>query len=246
MSIELQKALEERIRILEEENRVLKAEIEFLRKRLEELKELVKKLDIKKTSKNSSKPQSQDIGGVNRTKSLRELSKLSTGGQRGHEGSTLESTTNPDAIVMHKLESCEKCGKDLSEELAIQISSYQTLDIPKVKPIWTEHQGFKTTCSCGHCNQALLSNLGVIYGPEVRALISYLSVEHYIPYGRIAQILKDQYEFKMSEGTIDNILKKMGEQVTPIYDQIKKEVQKSDVIGSDEIGFRVNEEPHRV
>lgn len=229
------KLLLERFGVLMEENQVL-------HKRIEELEEQIKKLSTKKTSKNSSNPPSQDKGKVERTQSLRKSSGLSSGGQPGHKGSTLELTSKPDVIVKHKSENCQKCGKELSDKAGRLSKFYQVVDIPEMKPIWTEHQDIETKCDCGHRNREELPGRGVNYGARVKAFISYLSVQHYTPVRRIAEILEEIYGLKMSEGTIVNILKEVGNQSTPIYEQLRKEVEKSEVVGSDETGFRVNGE----
>lgn len=235
------------IKLLKEENGILKEQIQVLHKRIEALEEQIKKLATKKTSKNSSNPPSQDKGGIKRTRSLRERSGRASGGQRGHEGSTLECTVNPDFVVAHNPEHCEKCGNELLSKSGVETSHYQTIDIPEIKPIFTEHQAFEKVCSCGHCNRESLPYQGVIvYGPRIKALISYYSIEQYMPYARIAHTLKVVYGIKISEGSIDNILKTMGDQATSLYEEIRKEVEKSGVIGSDETGFRVNGKLHWV
>lgn len=136
----------------------------------------------------------------------------------------------------------QKCGKDLSDKGGILSKFYQVLDIPEMKSTWAEHQVFETKCDCGHCNREELPGRGVNYGPRVKAFISYLSVQHYTPVRRITEILEEIYGLKMSEGTIVNILKEVGNQSMPIYEQLRKEVQKSEVVGSDETDFRVNGE----
>jgi transposase len=77
---------------------------------INQLKELVKKLEeqINKNSKNSSKPPSTD--GFNKPRSLRKKGLKPNGGQKGHEGHTLNQVDNPDKIVTHNPIICKKCG----------------------------------------------------------------------------------------------------------------------------------------
>lgn len=70
--------------------------------------------------------------------------------------------------------------------------------------------------------------------------MSCLSVEHYMPYSRISQLLKESFGLKISEGTIDSMLKKMGQRSTQVHENIRKKVERNGVVGSDETGFRVN------
>lgn len=60
-----------------------------------------------------------------------------------------------------------------------------------------------------------------MYSPKLQTLVVYLSVVQYIPYNRIAEIVKDIFMVStFSEGSIKNILKKNKEKGTPIYDSI--------------------------
>jgi hypothetical protein len=54
------------------------------------------------------------------------------------------------------------------------------------------------------------------------ALITYLNVEHALPYERLSQITRDLLGFAISEGTIDNKLAQMQEQAKGIVERIKK------------------------
>src|SRR5215210_7993802 len=74
------------------------------------------------------------------------------------------------------------------------------------------------------------------YGPSVCALISYLSVYHYIPYHRMTALLKDLFALPISEGSIDNLLERSTERALPMYNTIQQKVQQSAVVGSDETG----------
>ncbi|MEL7072386.1 MAG: DUF6444 domain-containing protein, partial [Cyanobacteria bacterium J06581_3] len=56
----------------------------------------------KKNSRNSSKPPSGD-GFGKRTKSLRKKSERNSGGQRGHQGSTLEWREQVDEVVTYAI-----------------------------------------------------------------------------------------------------------------------------------------------
>lgn len=77
-------------RVVELDNLVveLRAEIVCLRAEVKSLKEEIHFLKNGKNSKNSSTPPSHDLGRSN-GKSLREVGNKKSGGQKGHEGSTL-------------------------------------------------------------------------------------------------------------------------------------------------------------
>ena len=48
-----------------------------------------------------------------KSKSLCEKTGRRPGGQKGHEGTTLEMTSSPNEIIDHYPEYCECCGKDI-------------------------------------------------------------------------------------------------------------------------------------
>lgn len=167
-----EKTLIERNLILEEENRFLKKEGQFLRKRLEELDTLIMKWTKKKTSKNISRTKSQHIDDeIDSTSSMRQSNDPSSESQDGFEEDVI-----PNAMGENKQALCEKCGKDLSDELSTQIGAYQIfniLDIPKVSPNGAERHGLGTICICGHRNSKILPRRAVVYGREVKGYINY-------------------------------------------------------------------------
>src|SRR5947209_12513942 len=71
------------------------------------------------------------------------------------------------------------------------------------------------------------------------ALITYLNVEHALPYERLNQITQDLLGFAISEGTIANKLAHMQRQAQGIIQTIKHHVVEAAWIGSDETGTRV-------
>ena len=87
----------EHIAILEAENAELRQLVTSLEEKVLLLLERQQQRSVKKDSGNSSLPPSSDIG--RKTRSLREKSERSIGGQRGHRGKTLEMTATPDQII---------------------------------------------------------------------------------------------------------------------------------------------------
>lgn len=231
--------LQSKVQRLEDEKKMLLAEIKSLRLRL-------KSHEVRKTSHNSSNPPSHDFAKNIRKKSLRNKSGLPSGGQPGHLGRTLERKENPDKVESQCPSHCERCGKSLQGQKPLCATSYQVVDIPKEAAFWTEYRSVKVRCGCGCVNSKSLGHKGVIYGPRVKALISYLSIRQYLSHARISEFLNETYSLRISEGTIANILNEQGKLVAPWYEYIRKVVTQSNVVGSDETGFRVNGKLHWV
>jgi transposase len=199
-----------------------------------------------RNSKMSSTSPSQDINRSN-VHSLRPKSGRKSGGQKGHEGHTLSMSATPDIIIDHLPERCT-CGCSLEKVLSTGQTRRQVVDIPPVKPKYTEHRSQHKVCPC--CGQV---NIGVYpsevnawlqYGSNVKSIISYMSVYQYLPYKRMVSFFKDMFSLSLSEGSIDNILEEMSQKSEAAYDVIRKRIARSEVVGSDETGCRVNGKKH--
>lgn len=194
-----------------------------------------------KNSGNSSLPPSSDI--VPRTKSLRKPSGKKNGGQPGHEGSTLKFSTSPDLMEDIVPEACVACGADLSARPGTLAACREVIDIPPVRSVITRYNVFQKVCTCGVCTQSLFPegvNAPVSYGQGVESLVAYLSVRQLIPYGRLVEILRDNYGLDLSQGTIANILKRFTTKASTGHQQIKQNLLSSAVVGSDETGGKID------
>lgn len=201
------------------------------------------KYEKPKNSSNSSIPPSQDENRPVRG-SLREKSGLKPGGQKGHKGSTLQMNVTPDKTEKLVSDFCQRCGNDLRDVLPDFVSKRQVVDLPEIKPIYTEYQCFSRKCSCGH-EQVPAYPDHVInhiqYGSSVEAAVGYYSVYQYLPYKRMSELFSHFYNLPISEGTIGNMLERLGQRVQTIYESIQAAVAESKIaVGGDESGARVS------
>ena len=197
----------------------------------------------KKNSRNSSIPPSKDENRPPKTKSLRWASGKKPGGQKGHEGNTLQMVATPDEVIEYHPSFCNSCGNDIASFTSLERGVRQVVDIPPIKPIYTEHRIFSKQCSCGHVTcSSYPSNVNapISYGNNVAAQIAYLHSRQYLPMGRMAEYFNSVYNLPMSQGTICNILERFATNATAAYELIKKEVELSAVVGADETGMKVN------
>lgn len=225
-----------------------KMKIAALEKENTELKERLSQYEKpEKDSHNSSVPPSQEppkAKAIRRTKSLRKKSGKKTGGQPGHKGHTLECTEEPDEIITHEACFCQHCGKSLDGVPIKKVLKTQIIDIetPTVKTV--EHQYFEKVCSCGHHNKMQAPNCRISYGKNLRAMVVYLVHVQCLSIQRVAETISDFFHRKISEGTVNNILKEVGKKASYAYEEIRKRVEKSSVVGADETGASVNKELH--
>lgn len=217
-----------------------------------ENKKLMERLSgYEKTDKdnhNSNIPSSQEsikAKTVCCTSSLRHKSTLKYGGQPGHPGTTLEIRSSPDLIEHHMCEYCVHCGKTLNQIEAVLSGCSQVVDIPPVRPQVREPRCYTKTCTCGHINHALFPkgcSTRISYEINIQSIIGYLSHVQCISFERICETLKDLFGLHLSQGTVKNILARIGEKANALYEQIRKRIQYSEVVGADEMGEFINGE----
>ena len=199
-----------------------------------------------KNSSNSSVPPSQEsiaARELRRTKSLRKPSGKPSGGQPGHKGSTLQSVCTPDRIIKHEPAYCKCCGRPLDGIESRKIRKTQIVDIKFVVET-TEEQYYEKVCQCGCVNNCDAPNCRIKYGDNIRALVSYLNVVQCIPFKRIAELISDLCGQRISEGTVQNILKGNSAKSDKAYDEIRKRIECAPVVGADETGAAVGKQLH--
>jgi len=237
------KKIRELERIIEEQQKIIEKQKEIIT----ELTERVKKLErsLKLNSNNSGKPPSSDgLKKQPRVQSLREKSDKKPGGQPGHRGSTLLQVEAPDLIEQHKISCCPHCKIDLTDEPVIDICKKQIFDIPEIKrPFVTEHQ--LEIKHCPRCKKRVpakgdrRAKAPVQYGPNTKAVVSYLNIHNLIPENRVAQIMNDLFGMPISVATVENFSKTCATNVEQVVEHIEEDLKVTPVKGADESGLRV-------
>jgi len=174
---------------------------------------------LSKNSHNSSKPPSSD-GLSKKPKSLRQASGRKSGGQKGHEGSTLERVGVPDVVVQHPLpEVCEQCGATLVVAQAVLADERrQVFDLPRTRYEVTEHRVLEVRCACGKWHRSQFPDSvpnSVQYGPAIKAAAVYLTQYQLLPMERTTQLLDDLYGLRLSPGTVHTSIAQAAEVLAP-------------------------------
>jgi transposase len=196
----------------------------------------------KKNSLNSSVPPSKDENRPKKTNSLRQASGKRPGGQPGHEGSTLKMTSMPDSVIEHRPLFCNGCGLGLHGHADL-VNRRQVVDIPPVKPIYTEHRVYRAACTCGHQTTSAFPagvDAPISYGHHTQAIIAYLHTRQYIPFARISEFLGSVYNMPISAGSACAILERFAIKAEPAYQLIKEAISEAKVVGADETGMNNN------
>ena len=219
--------------------------------RIDKLEERIATLEL--NSRNSSKPPSTDKGNFTnppKPKSLRQKSSKKRGAQRNHQGFTLEKKATPDHLIEHSLPDevlCKHCDKSFPTTDS-SYQSRQVFDIPPIALEVTEHR--VQQCTCPHCSTITSASFPpevkapVQYGANVQSFCIYLNSYQLIPYKRLAQTFSDLFNIPLSQGTIANILKKVGAKADLAVQPIRKALQASSILHCDETGCRLNAQRH--
>jgi transposase len=236
----------------------------MLRDRVEKLEEMVAALESKvssleSNSRSSSKPPSTDKGNFTnppKPKSLRKKSGLKPGGQKGHQGSTLEQTDHPDHIIDHHLPEeirCEKCAALIDTAKAEKLDTThcecrQVFELPAIKIEVSEHRVESVFCpNCDTLNSAAFPpqvKAPVQYGQQVQAIALYLGGYQLLPYQRQAELFAEVFNCPLSPGTLANFVKRGGQKARDAMEPIRAALLMSEVAHADETGCTLNGKRH--
>lgn len=234
---------DEEIAILKAQNAELTQRVATLEEKVLQLLQIIEKQGVKKDSSNSHNAPSQDKNKPKRNQSLRSKTNRTTGGQPGHKGHTLKMSDNPDETQILRSDFCTKCGADLRERTHKFIKSRQEIVLPPIVPQVIEYQQFGCLCLCGHHQKTDFPegiNAPIQFGSDIVALVAYFNVYQYVPFQRLRSLFGDIFNLSISEGSIDNLLKKGARKSQVFYDAIAANIKNAQYVGSDETGAKVN------
>ena len=116
---------------------------------------------------------------------------------------------------------------------------------PSKNPIGVPHtqslrkpSGNKTGGQKGHQGNTRLQSENV--GPNITALVSYLSTYQNVPFKRLTHLLETIFGLHVSEGSVSNMLNSMRKLSKTPYEMIRRKVADGKVAGADETGVNIN------
>src|SRR5256884_6633013 len=197
---------------------------------------------LKKDSHNSHLPPSSDRF-HRQPKSLRKSSGKKAGGQAGHPGNTLRQSPTPDAVIVHAVQQCAHCHRDLREVESLQVERRQVIDLPPKRVLVIEHQAQQKCCPA--CQQISVASFPenvkapVQYGAAFAAVGVYLVQQQLLPYERACEVMQDLLGPSMSEKTLQSLVQRCAQQLCPVEEQIKAALARAAVLHQDETGLYV-------
>jgi transposase len=195
-----------------------------------------------KTPENSSVPPSR---GQKATRADRRRRRH--GPKRGHIGVSRQRHA-PDMVVECRPSACGGCGEPLPQTRGRRVGRSQVVELPPVQPVVIEAWLYAATCA--HCEEQTVGTYPAgleprrTFGPGIEARLSYLHERHHVSYERLVELCRDLFGLKISQGGIENALRRLVDQARPTYAAIRETVRGSPVLNSDETGVRVNGRPH--
>lgn len=237
---------QEIISALREEIRVLREELAQMRELLKEKDAVIAKLkeQLRKNSRNSSKPPSSDGYRKPRPVSNREKTERKAGAQPGHPGHGLKM---PEADVVedvaHLPEECESCPRFGTCPKAGGWPVRNELDV-EIKVVLKRHHTESYACAkeagkivSGRFPERIKSSMQ--YGPGVKALAATLNTEGMTSVQRVHDFLSAAPDLPVCAGAISGMVKELAVQVGGTVQAVVQALMASPVNNADETGFRV-------
>ena len=232
---------EELLELVRRQQEGLAAREAAIERRDEKIRELEEELSQfrrpAKTPENSSVPPSR---GQKANRAERRGRK--PGPKRGHVGVS-RVRSEPDVVMECRPRVCDGCGERLPETGGRQVGRSQVTELPSLAPVVIEALQYAMTCA--HCG---IRTIGAYpagleprrtFGPGIEALLSYLHERHHVGYERLVELCRDVFGLTLSQGGVENALRRLVERARPTYAAIGETVRGSPVINSDETSARV-------
>jgi len=156
--------------------------------------------------------------------------------------------SKPDVVVECRPRACAGCGEALAQAGGRRVGRSQVIELPPFEPVVIE--AWQYAAICGRCGVRTAGTYPVgleprrTFGPGVEALVSYFHERHHVSYERLVEVCRDVFGLAISQGGVENALRRLVERARPAYTAIRATVRGSPVINSDETGARVAGRTH--
>lgn len=233
-------------------------EIERLRRAIAELRrqlaeqaqqiaELQRQLALhQQNSTTTSKPPSSDgLAGKQRCRGRRQKSRRTRGGQPGHPGHCrpLVPVERVHVIVPLTPTRCRACQHRLGSQNAVgEPRRHQVTELPPIEAHITEYQCHQRQCpACGQTTQAALPDDRIgQFGPQLTALIAYLTVGCRMPRLVVQRFLEGALQIPISLGSTQAAWEEASAAVAAPYAELEAALPHEPVLNADETGHRTN------
>ena len=241
-----QELIERDRKLLEAEKQISEAE--------KQIADLERKLALRlQNSVTSSKPPSSDgLAGEQRPRGRQTgKSRRKPGGQPGHRGhwrglAPLDRVSQVLDLLPDRCRHCDCsfAGTRRKASTEEEPRRHQVTELPPIEAHITEYRCQSAVCpDCGKATQAELpEEIRGHFGPELTALIAYLTVVCRMPRRVVQELLGQVLGIPLSLGSIQNSWEEASEAVAEPCTELEKQLAHEPVINSDETGYRTSGE----
>lgn len=138
---------------------------------------------------------------------------------------------------------CGGCGHEVPQTGGRRVGRSQIVELPVFAPVVVE--AWQYSVACERCGEQTAGTYPAgleprrRFGPGVEALLSHFHERHHISYERLVEVCRDVFGLAISQGGVENALRRWVERARPRYAAIREQVRGSPVINSDETSARV-------
>jgi transposase len=212
---------------------------------IQQLEARVEKLEreLKKSSRNSSRPPSSDPPSL--PARSKDPSGRKPGGQAGHEGRgrPLLPAWAVDEVIEHWPARC-RCGHVFSgdERRAVgEPARHQVEELPPITVRVTEHRAQRLRCpECGSrtCAELPEEVARSSFGPRLEAAVATLSVRNRVSRSDAVECCEELFGCRISSGTVDAIIGRTATALADPHTDLLERLRSSEALHMDETGWR--------
>lgn len=219
-----------------------------------QIADLERQLGLRRqNSTTSSKPPSSDgLAGEQRERGSKQKKGCrKPGGQPGHAGrwrglAPAERVNKVVDLLPARCRHCDSRFSADSRKIATQGDPrrHQVTELPRIEAHITEYRCQNAVCAdCGKDTRAELPQaLRGHFGPDLTALIAYLTVVCRMPRRVVQELLEQVLDIPLSLGSVQNSWEEASDAVAEPCAELEKQLPLAPVINSDETGYRTSGE----
>ena len=192
------------------------------------------------TSRNSSQPPSRD----QKSNQPESRVKRKHGPPVGHAKHARKFVADPDHVVEITAERCACCAADLQGQTGELVDVNQITEVPPAQAEVIEVRQYAVTCP--ECGQTEIAQppagleMTRSFGARLEGLVIYYRQEQHMSYERTQTALWNLHGVAISQGGIDQIMQRAGQQAVAATVPLQHTIQESAVVNSDETSARVD------
>ena len=243
----LKRAVERLRRELADRDRHIAEQAKQIAEAEKQIADLERQLALRQQNSTiTSKPPSSDgLAGTQRLRGRRRKSRRRPGGQPGHPGHwrDLVPADRVNATVDLQPPRCRHCQHALRRGDEVDAPRrHQVTELPPIAAHITEYRCHRCVCpACGQITQARLPDEIVgQFGPQLTALIAYLTVVCRMPRLVVQRFLEGALQIPISLGSTQAAWEEASAAVAAPYAELAAALPHEAVLNADETGHRTN------